>query len=181
MTQELAFEPIHITPCFKASTNRFTKLFLFITLMVIAQDVIFAAYVNMNLEAHFSPKLLVMISNSLILVFAFLSLSEIVIIYNQIYQTKIIITGHHIEYVEGITSKRSIKINMAHIRTIDIEQSAAQRLLNVGTIRVAASSTDGYEITAAGISQPAKLRDYLKHRVGIILYDETPNSQIRYP
>lgn len=177
---ESQFQTLQITPCFKASTARFAKLFAYITMMVVSQDVFFTIYVAKDLANHISANTLVLVTNCVILLLAFLALCEITFIWRRTYTTKIIITGHHIEYIEGVTSQRSVKVNIAHIRTIDIEQTAAQRLLDVGTIRVAASSTDGYEITAEGISHPAKLRDFLKHRVGVILYSEAPNPDIQY-
>lgn len=127
-----------------------------------------------------SPRVFVFAKTAITLILAICALTQLAKVFNQTLGHSIIISPHHVEFVVGIASKRKTKINIAHIRTIDIEQTLAERLLNVGTIRIAASSTESYEIEAAGISHPELLREYLKHRVGVLQFDEAPNPAIYY-
>lgn len=137
-------------------------------------------YANTNLSDQVKPEHFLLFSNAFVILMTVLSVFKILNIYTRTYSHRIVITPHHVEFIQGIAAKKSTKINIAHIRTIDIEQTAGERVMDVGTVRIAASATDGYEIDATGINHPEKLRDFLKHRIGVLKYGETPDPEIKY-
>lgn len=172
-------EPFEVTPCFKASSGNFVLLALFISAMILAKQIFLELYVSSGTDS-IPPHLFVVITNCVVYLFAFLSIVKLIKIFRTSYGHRIMVTPHHVEFIQGITNKKSTKINIAHIRTIDIEKTAADRIIDVGTIRIAAASTEGYEIEASGINHPERLRDYLKHRIGVLTYSEKPDPSIRY-
>ena len=59
----------------------------------------------------------------------------------------------------GLIGRQSIEIGVRNIRTIKVNQSVMQRILNVGDIRVASSGTDKYEICAFNMPSPHEIRE----------------------
>lgn len=90
------------------------------------------------------------------------------------------VTPHHVEFREGILTTTSTKVNISKIRTVDVKQTLPQKALNIGTVSFASASTDGYEIVCEGVLAPYKLRAYIKHRVGVLSYNEEPGL-VTYP
>ena len=172
-------EAFEVTPCFKASSGNFVLLAFFISAMVLGKQILLELYVLSGADA-IPPNLFVVITNGVVYLFAFMAIVKIVKIFQTSYSHRIVVTPHHVELIQGIADKKSTKINIAHIRAVDIEKSAADRIIDVGTIRIAASSTEGYEIEAPGINHPERLRDFLKHRIGVLQYNEIPDPSIRY-
>jgi membrane protein YdbS with pleckstrin-like domain len=181
LTQAAAYQPapFEAAPCFKASTSDFALLTFFISAMVLSKQILIELYVAFG-QSLVPLDLFVIISNGSIYLFAFMALVKLIKIFRTTCGHRIKVTPHHVEFVQGIATKRSTKINIADIRAIDIEQTAPERLIDVGTIRIASSSTEGYEIEAPGINHPERLRDYLKHRIGVLKYNESPDPNIRY-
>lgn len=171
--------PFEVTPCFKASAHHFMLLGAFISLMVMGKQLLFQVYVSANMTS-IPPNIMVLLTNGIVYIFAFMAILKLITIFRKTYGHRLVVTGHHVEFIQGIADKKSTKINISHIRAIDIEQTAPDRLIDVGTIRIAASSTEGYEIEAAGINHPERLRDYLKHRIGVLQYGEKPDPDISY-
>ena len=62
----------------------------------------------------------------------------------------------------GIIGRQSIEINTRNIRTIKVNQSIMQRILNVGDILVASSGTDEYEISARNMPSPHDIRQVIQ-------------------
>ena len=62
----------------------------------------------------------------------------------------------------GIIGRQTIEISSRNIRTIKVNQSIIQRILNVGDIRVASSGTDDYEITALNMPAPYEIREIMQ-------------------
>ena len=73
----------------------------------------------------------------------------------------LIVNSDKITLERGIMARQSIEISTRNIRTIQVNQSIMQRLLNVGDICVASSGTDVYEITAPAMPNPKEIRDIL--------------------
>jgi len=180
LSSEYQPKPFTVMPCFKASASHFVWLTIFISATILGKQFLFQLYATTSFSSHLKPEHFVFFTNAFVIVMTLLSIAKILTIYTKTYSHRLVITPHHIEFIKGIASKKSTKINIAHIRTIDIEQNAADRLIDVGTIRIAASSTDGYEIEAPGINHPEKLRNFLKHRIGVLHYGEAPNPDLTY-
>jgi len=62
----------------------------------------------------------------------------------------------------GIIGRQSIEISMRNIRTIQVNQSVMQRILNVGAVCVASSGTEGYEISALNMPSPHEIRQVIQ-------------------
>jgi len=62
----------------------------------------------------------------------------------------------------GIIGRKSIEISMRNIRTIQVNQSIIQRILNVGAVCVASSGTEGYEISALNMPGPHEIRQVVQ-------------------
>ena len=69
----------------------------------------------------------------------------------------------------GIMGRQSIEIATRNIRTIQVNQSIVQRMLNVGDIRVASSGTDAYEISVYNMPSPHEIREamHVNERVAV--------------
>lgn len=62
----------------------------------------------------------------------------------------------------GLFSKRILELYITDIRTIEIEQSFMQRLLNIGTVSIDTAAPDDDELTAHGIPNPLHVRDLVQ-------------------
>ena len=62
----------------------------------------------------------------------------------------------------GIIGRQSIEISMRNIRTIQVNQSVMQRIMNVGAVCVASSGTEGYEISALNMPGPHEIRQVVQ-------------------
>jgi len=62
----------------------------------------------------------------------------------------------------GIIGRQSIEISTRNIRTIQVNQSVMQRILNVGAVCVASSGTEGYEISALNMPSPHEIRQTIQ-------------------
>lgn len=75
----------------------------------------------------------------------------------------------HIDYLvlsSGIVFTTYSKIYLADIKTTELTKTLFERILNLGTIRIATAGTDGYEMTLKRFSNPDGIVKYLAdHRV----------------
>ena len=62
----------------------------------------------------------------------------------------------------GLVGRQCIEISIRNIRTIKVNQSVIQRILNVGDIRVASSGTDEYEISAFNMPNPHEIKEAMQ-------------------
>ena len=62
----------------------------------------------------------------------------------------------------GILNRKSVEISYQSLRTIDVSQTFAQRLFNLGTLSIASSGTSGYEIQVPTIPSPHAIRDKIQ-------------------
>ncbi len=76
------------------------------------------------------------------------------------------VTPLTVKSVYGIIDRKSQTVRLSHVRSIDVEQTALQRLLGVGTVRLATGGTDDYEVVLRFIQHPDKLQLELQRRVG---------------
>ena len=74
----------------------------------------------------------------------------------------LVVRPDEIALERGVIGRQSIEISMRSIRTIKVNQSVMQRLLNVGDIRVASSGTDEYEISAFNMLNPHGIKEAMQ-------------------
>jgi len=71
---------------------------------------------------------------------------------------KLKITENKIIYEQGFFSKKVKEIKKNDIRTVEIDQSFIDRLLNIGTLKIATPATAGYEIVFFGLKNPSAVK-----------------------
>ena len=91
-------------------------------------------------------------------------------------QTRFIVRPNEVALEKGIVSHDSIEIAFNSIRTIQVQQSFIQRILNVGSILVASSGTDNYEINARNILNPHYVRNSMQSHESNFIASETPEE-----
>ena len=66
-----------------------------------------------------------------------------------------------ISYQKGIASRENIELQAAEIRTVKVQQSLFNRMMNAGTVEIFTTG-DTPEISIAGLSNPNHIRETLK-------------------
>lgn len=61
--------------------------------------------------------------------------------------------------------RRAPRVNFAHLRSADVDQSVLQMLLNVGSLKLAAGATDNYEVVLRHITAPRALQKEFQRRL----------------
>jgi len=67
-------------------------------------------------------------------------------------------------FANGRPRRRAPRVMFAHLRSVECEQSLWQMALNVGTIRLAAGGTDGYEVQLRDVVAPKALQAEFQRR-----------------
>jgi len=92
----------------------------------------------------------------------FISLSIVVYVWFERSSHKLKITENKIIYEEGFFSKKIKEIKKTDIRSVEIDQSFIDRLLNIGTLKIATPATSGYEIIFYGLRNPASVKSKIE-------------------
>jgi hypothetical protein len=66
-------------------------------------------------------------------------------------------------WTHGLLSKEYTEINMASVRTVRVEQSLFQRILNAGNLQIFTAGDDP-ELTVRGLPRPQEIRQHLKRQ-----------------
>jgi uncharacterized membrane protein YdbT with pleckstrin-like domain len=74
---------------------------------------------------------------------------------------KLLIKEDEVIWTHGLLNKRYVEINMSSIRTVRVEQTLLQRMLNAGKIEIFTAG-DAPELTVNGMPNPDKIRDLIK-------------------
>jgi uncharacterized membrane protein YdbT with pleckstrin-like domain len=74
---------------------------------------------------------------------------------------KLLIKEDEVVWTHGLISKKYVEINMSSIRTVRVEQSLLQRMLNAGKIEIFTAG-DVPELTVNGMPNPDKIRELIK-------------------
>lgn len=61
--------------------------------------------------------------------------------------------------------RRAPRVNFAHLRSADVDQSVLQMLLNVGSVKLAAGGTDSYEVVLRHVASPRALQREFQRRL----------------
>ncbi len=81
-----------------------------------------------------------------------------------------VVDGSGVEQIEwywdrGRLRRRAPRVNFAHLRTADVDQSLTQMLLNVGSLKLAAGGTDTYEVVLRHVLAPRRLQAEFQRRL----------------
>jgi len=76
----------------------------------------------------------------------------------QEYNTTLTITNKRTIYQKGIFSKQNIEIFHHNVRNIETKQSFSDRIFGVGSISIASSGQDGYDIIVKGIRDSEEVK-----------------------
>lgn len=68
-------------------------------------------------------------------------------------------------FERGRLRRRAPRIQFVHLRTVDVDQSVLQMLLNVGTVKLAAGATDTYEVVLKLVRAPRALQREFQRRL----------------
>ena len=74
---------------------------------------------------------------------------------------KLLIKEDEVVWTHGLLSKQYVEINMSSIRTVRVEQTLLQRMLNAGKIEIFTAGDDP-ELTVNGMPNPDKIRELIK-------------------
>ena len=74
---------------------------------------------------------------------------------------KLLIKEDEVVWTHGLLNKKYVEINMSSIRTVRVEQTLLQRMLNAGKIEIFTAG-DAPELTVNGMPNPDKIRELIK-------------------
>lgn len=74
---------------------------------------------------------------------------------------KLLIKEDEVVWTHGLINKKYVEINMSSIRTVRVEQTLLQRMLNAGKIEIFTAG-DAPELTVNGMPNPDKIRELIK-------------------
>ncbi|MBL8271965.1 hypothetical protein [Steroidobacter sp.] len=66
---------------------------------------------------------------------------------------------------KGKLRRRAPRVNFAHLRSADVDQTVLQMLLNVGSVKLAAGAIDSYEVVLQHVSSPRALKREFQRRL----------------
>ncbi len=66
---------------------------------------------------------------------------------------------------KGRLRRRAPRVNFAHLRSADVDQSVLQMMLNVGSVKLAAGATDNYEVVLRFVARPRDLQREFQRRL----------------
>ena len=76
---------------------------------------------------------------------------------------RIAISQHAMLIEKGILNKNSTEVSLTSVRTVRIDQTFIDRILNVGRIEIYTAG-DNPEATISGIAEPNRVRDLVRAR-----------------
>jgi len=74
---------------------------------------------------------------------------------------KLTIKQDEVVWTHGLLSKKYVEINMKSIRTVRVEQSLLQRMLNAGKVEIFTAG-DSPELIVNGMPNPNRIRELIK-------------------
>ncbi|MFW6278484.1 MAG: PH domain-containing protein [Halorhodospira sp.] len=86
-----------------------------------------------------------------------LALAVVVIAYERLASRYLLYPGQVAEE-RGLIARRVSRVDLRHVRTVDIDQSIVQRLLGVGTIQFASAGTSSTDVEWSGVVQPIRVQ-----------------------
>lgn len=68
-------------------------------------------------------------------------------------------------FERGRLRRRAPRVNFAHLRSVDVDQSVLQMMLDVGSVKLAAGATDSYEVELRHVTHPRALQREFQRRL----------------
>jgi uncharacterized membrane protein YdbT with pleckstrin-like domain len=78
------------------------------------------------------------------------------------------VTSTRVIVKQGIIAKRVDEINIAHIRSINMRQTAMDRIMGTGDIFFGTAGTSGVEINIIGVKNPARFKDIITQQKTLV-------------
>ncbi|MCR4818234.1 MAG: PH domain-containing protein [Fretibacterium sp.] len=76
----------------------------------------------------------------------------------------LIVREDEVAYESGILKRKSTEIGLTSIRTVLVDQTLVQRILNIGNVSIASSGTEAYEVQINNMPSPYAIRDDIQAR-----------------
>jgi uncharacterized membrane protein YdbT with pleckstrin-like domain len=78
------------------------------------------------------------------------------------FSVALLVKPDEISLEQGLIGRHSVEIGTPNIRTIQVNQSVMQRILDVGNLLIGSSATKDYEISVSGLPKPYAVRDLIQ-------------------
>lgn len=72
------------------------------------------------------------------------------------------ITSQMVTRFNGVLSRQSKTIPVAHVREVSLDQSIVQRIMNVGKLGFSTSASTGLEVVFDGVSRPREVQELVR-------------------
>jgi len=76
----------------------------------------------------------------------------------RVYGKRLVLTDDEAVYVKGVFNTSTTEIRLADIRSVEVDQSFWDKIMNIGTVRIASAGSDGWEIEIDGLPSPSNVR-----------------------
>ena len=87
------------------------------------------------------------------------------------YSVLLTVKDDEVAFEDGFFSKSSTEVKIRDIKSIEVHQTLLDRLLGVGTLKLATAGTAGWEISVGYLLNPHAIREDIQRRRG----DENPS------
>jgi len=77
------------------------------------------------------------------------------------YGSRLVLTQEEATFIKGVFNTSMTEIRIADIRAVEVDQRFFEKLVGIGTIRIASAGSDGWEIDISGMPSPAKVRNII--------------------
>ena len=95
----------------------------------------------------------------LVLVFAFgAGLVLFGIWWFRVYGRRLVLTEDEAVFIRGVFNTSTTEIRIADIRSVEVDQTFWEKLMNIGSVKIASAGSDGWEIEIPGLPHPARVR-----------------------
>ncbi len=74
------------------------------------------------------------------------------------YGNRLVLTAEEATYIKGVFNTSMTEIRIADIRAVEVHQQFWEKMVGIGTIRIASAGSDGWEIDIQGMPSPGKIR-----------------------
>lgn len=85
----------------------------------------------------------------------------LLILWLSTHNQELVITTDRARKRTGIVSTSTTELELTSIRNVQVEQNLLERILGVGTLRLASAGQAGIELTISGIGDPKGVRDLI--------------------
>jgi uncharacterized membrane protein YdbT with pleckstrin-like domain len=90
------------------------------------------------------------------------------------FSVALLVKPEEISLEQGLIGRHSVEISAPNIRTIQVNQSFMQRILDVGNLLIGSAATKDYEISVSGLPKPYAVRDLIQSYERSTETKETP-------